>query len=380
MSRILYFTRDYTTHDHRFLSALAGTSHQVFYLRLEQRGHILEDRPLPEGITAVDWAGGKQPFTWAKKESLTADLQRVIHEIQPDLIQAGPVQTSAYLVARTGFKPLVTVSWGSDLLVDAHKSHRYGEITRFTLAHSAALVGDCQPVEEAAIAYGMPAEKIVTFPWGVDLNHFSPAEPASEQPLFPDESHRPFVVLSTRAWEPIYGVDILAQGFVLAAREIPELRLVMLGNGSLASKLHRIFECGQVLNHVLFAGQITQKDLPYYYRTADLYISAARSDGTSISLLEALACGRPALVSDIPGNRAWIEPGVQGWWFSDGSPPSLADALGKAFAHRHDIPKMGEAARQLAEERANWPENFKRLQMAYDLALNTPIISSIKSV
>lgn len=339
----------------------------------------MEDRPLPDRITKVDWAGGKQPFNWAKKELLTADLQRVIHEIQPDLIQAGPVQTSAYLVALTGFKPLVTVSWGSDLLVDARKNARYGDITRFTLARTAALVGDCQPVEGAAIAYGMPPEKIVTFPWGVDLNHFSPAGPASEQPFFPDQSQPPFTVLSTRAWEAIYGVDILAQGFSLAAREIPGLRLVMLGNGSLASKLRNIFESKQALDRVHFAGQITQNDLPQYYRNADLYLSAARSDGTSISLLEALACGRPALVSDIPGNRAWIEPGVQGWWFSDGSPQSLADALWEAFAHRQDIPKMGRAARRLAEERANWPENFKKLQKAYDLALNAPIIPSVKS-
>lgn len=327
----------------------------------------------------MEWAGGKQPFTWDQKEALLADLKRVIGEIQPDLIQAGPVQTTAYLVALAGFNPLVTVSWGSDLLVDAGKNARYTEITRYTMARSAALVADCQPVAAAAIAYGMPEEKIVTFPWGVDLDHFSPADPAFEQTLFPDKSQNPFIILSTRAWEPIYGVDILAQGFVLAAREIPELHLVMLGNGSLASRLRIIFESGQVMDRVLFAGQVTQNDLPRYYRSADLYLSASRSDGTSISLLEALACGRPALVSDIPGNRAWIEPGVQGWWFSDGGPQSLAAALSRAFAQRQDLPKMNLAARRLAEERANWPENFKKLQTAYDLALDPQKTPTIKT-
>ena len=379
MSRILYFSRDYTTHDHRFLSALAGTSHQVFYLQLERRGHILEDRPLPVGITAVEWAGGKQPFTWDQKEALLADLRRVIGEIQPDLIQAGPVQTSAYLVALTGFKPLVTVSWGSDLLVDAGKSARYGEITRFTLAHSAALVGDCLPVEEAAIANGMPPGKIVIFPWGVDLDHFSPASPSFERLLFPAHSENPLFILSTRAWEPIYGVDILAQGFALAARETPELHLVMLGDGSLSSKLRAIFESSQVMDHVLFPGQITQNDLPNYYRSAELYLSASRSDGTSISLLEALACGCPVLVSDIPGNQAWIKPGEQGWWFRDGSPQSLAEALGRVFAHRQELPNKGLAARRLAEECADWRKNFKKLQIVYDLALNIHSASATKT-
>lgn len=370
MSRILYFTRDYTTHDHRFLSALAGTEHEVHYLRLEKRGHTLEDRPLPASIQKIHWAGGEKPFNWTQSLPLLLDLKRVIRETQPDLIQAGPVQTAAFLAALSGFQPLVTTSWGSDLLVDAQRSAWYRRVTRYTLERSAVLVGDCQPVCEAAIAHGMNPEKIVTFPWGVDLKHFSPTSQAVEQPLFPTQANKPFVVLSTRAWEPIYGVDVLAKGFCLAAQNIPELRLIMLGNGSLAGRLHGIFESEQMLDRVNFPGQVQQANLPRYYRSADLYISASHSDGTSISLLEAMACGRPVLVSDIPGNRAWVEPGVQGWWFLDGNLRSLADAISEAYNQRQRLSEMGQAARRLAEEHADWPKNFNKLLDAYNLALN----------
>lgn len=370
MSRILYFTRDYTTHDHRFLSALAGTEHEVHYLRLERRGHALEDRPLPAGIQKIHWAGGEKSFTWSQTLSLLLDLKRVIREIQPDLIQAGPVQTAAFLAALSGFRPLVTTSWGSDLLVDAQRSAWYRRVTRYTLQRSAVLVGDCQPVREAAITHGMNPEKIVTFPWGVNLKHFSTTSHAVEQLLFPTQANKPFVVLSTRAWEPIYGVDVLAKGFCLAASNIPELRMVMLGNGSLAGRLRSIFESEHLLERVIFPGQVQQASLPRYYRSSDLYISASHSDGTSISLLEAMACGRPALVSDIPGNRAWVEPGVQGWWFADGNPSSLADGIIKAYNQRQRLSEMGQAARQLAEDRADWSKNFKKLLGAYDLALN----------
>jgi len=378
VAHILYFTRDYTTHDHRFLSALAGTNHKVFYLRLERRGHTLEDRPLPSQIKTIHWAGGKNPFTWSQALPLLLDLKRVIQEIQPDLIQAGPVQTAAFLAALTGFRPLVTVSWGSDLLVDAHRSAWYRRVTRYSLAHSAVLVGDCQPVHDAAVVFGMSPDRIVTFPWGVDLDHFSPHSNALEKPLFPSQPEKPFILLSTRAWEPIYGLDVLARGFVQAAQTIPQLRLVMLGNGSLASRLRSIFSDGQVLERVVFPGQIKQNDLPRYYRYADLYISASHSDGTSISLLEAMACGCPVLVSDIPGNRAWVEPGVQGWWFKDGDPQILADGIQVAFTQSEHLPVMGSAARRLAKERANWPENFKKLLFAYDLALNNKVKPSNK--
>ena len=126
------------------------------------------------------------------------------------------------------------------------------------------------------------------------------------------------MILSTRGWEPIYGVDLIARAFVTAARQCPELKLIMLGNGSLAPMLHRIFAKGNVEEQVMFPGQVKYSELPRYYQMADLYVSASHSDGSSISLLEAMACGRPVLVSDIPGNREWVTPYA---------PPHLNSAL-----------------------------------------------------
>ena len=380
--RILYFSRDYSTHDHRFLSALAQTEHQVAYLRLEQRGHALEDRPLPPQIEQVQWRGGQQPFSYRLLFPLLQDLGRVIRQFQPDVIQAGPIQTAAFLVAlsllttwQSGRPRLVSMSWGYDLLHDAHQGWIMDRITRFTLGSSSALVGDCAPIRQAAIAFGMPDSKIVTFPWGVDLEHFTPDEPEKPSPPAPPPfwgegsgeggANAPLVLLSTRSWELIYGVDVLAKGFALAAQEHPELRLIMLGNGSLAGQLRQVFNRHNVSEQVFFPGQVSQTDLPRYYRQADLYVSASRTDGTSISLLEALACGTPALLSDIPGNREWLDVGVQGWYFKDGDPEALCQAILQACAQHERLPEMGQAARALAERRADWKKNFQMLFQAY---------------
>ena len=132
--RILYFSRDYTTHDHRFLTALAKTSHRVYFLRLEKGPHVLEDRPLPPEIEQVEWAGGKQPARLSDGLELLADLRRVINQVKPDLIHAGPIQRSAFLVALTGFRPLVSMSWGYDLLHDARNNPFWRWATQLYLA------------------------------------------------------------------------------------------------------------------------------------------------------------------------------------------------------------------------------------------------------
>jgi glycosyltransferase involved in cell wall biosynthesis len=360
--RILYFTRDYTTHDRRFLAALAKTEHRAYYLRLERRGHALEDRPLPPEIEQVHWAGGQRPATFWDGLPLLWDLKRVIRVVRPDLIQSGPLQTAAFLVALSGFRPLVSMSWGYDLIFDAQRGPAWAWATRYTLKRSAVMVGDSQIIRQKARAYGMPDERIVTFPWGVDLDRFNVG-------TLERSNVNTFTLLSTRGWEPIYGVEVIAKAFVLAAQKCPELHLVMLGNGSQAQLLRQIFTQGGVLDRVHFPGQVGQADLPRFYRSADLYVSASHSDGTSISLLEALASGRPALVSDIPGNREWVTPGENGWWFPDGDAKALAEAILEAFDQRQRLPEMGCAARRIAEQRADWEKNFQVLLKAYELAM-----------
>jgi len=364
MARILYFSRDYTPHDHRFLYALAQTEHKIFYLRLEQRDHILENRPLPPEKEILQWAGGEQPTSYHAYPRLLNSLKEIIKKIQPHLIQAGPLQTCAFLVALTGFKPLISTSWGYDLLQDVNRSEFHRWITQYVLKRSTVMVGDCLTIRRIAVSLGMPDQQIITFPWGVDLQHFSYHPMPVEK-----NGQAPFTLLSTRSWEPIYGVDTIAKAFVLANQQRAGMRLVMLGNGSQASVLHHILE--KAKNQVFMPGQIQQNDLPHYYHQSDVYLSASHSDGTSISLLEAMACGRPVIVSDIPGNQEWVEPGVQGWLFAEDNHEHLSDAIIMAFDQRSQLQEMGLAARKLAEQRADWNKNFPHLLEAYQLALDS---------
>lgn len=365
--RILYFTRDYTPHDHRFLASLAESGHQPYFLRLEQRGPRREDRMVPRGVRQVQWAGGQRPAKLAHGPRLLAGLRRVIREVKPDVIHAGPVQRAGLLAALSGFRPLVTMSWAYDLLFDAEKDSRWRWATRYTLKHTDILLADCETIAQLAVSYGFPRERIVTFPWGIDLAKFSPREDEAglrARAGWQDE----FVLLHLRAWEPIYGVDVLAKGFALAAQQRPELRMFLLGNGSLAGVLRQTFMRMGVIDRVQFRGQVAQGGLPEYYRASDLYISASHSDGSSVSLMEALGSGVPALLSDIPGNREWIEDGVQGWLFKDGDAQSLAQGILRAVDQRYKLKKIGKQARQLAEVRADWNQNFEKLLAAYQMA------------
>jgi glycosyltransferase involved in cell wall biosynthesis len=359
--RILYFSRDYTAHDHRFLTSLAQTEHHVYYLRLENLGQVFEERPLPPEIEIIDWAGGTQPARLKDGLHLLDDLKRVIRKVKPDLVQAGPIQRSAFLVALSGFHPLLSMSWGYDLLHDAKRNPFWSWATRYTLTHTDAFLGDCETTRKLAIAYGMPKDRTVIFPWGIDLHHFN-------LPITKPASSPEFRVLSTRNFEPIYGIDVLARAFVIAAHQSPELHMTLLGVGSQWAPVRQILLVGSVFERVRFPGLVPFADLPRFHQEANIYISSSHSDGTSISLLEAFACGTPAIVSDIPGNQEWVTPGQNGWLFPDGDVPALASTILDAIDNRDCLAEMGRKARCLVEARADWEKNFLQLEKAYELA------------
>ena len=116
---------------------------------------------------------------------------------------------------------------------------------------------------------------------------------------------------------------------------------------------------------------------------ADLYVSSSHVDGSSVSLMEALACGLPCLVSDIPANKEWIFEGQNGWLFQDGNSEALAAKILAAIENRKSLPEIGHNARIVAEERADWKKNSQKLLQAYQITkeaiLWQPSISSSHS-
>jgi len=363
--RIIYFSKNYTPHDYRFLSSLSKTEHEIYYLKLEETQRQIEDRPVPENIQQILWAGGRREFRWRDVPRLTFDLRRLTKEIKPDLIHAGPIQNCVFLAVLSGYRPILAMSWGYDLVMDADKSAWMQLVTRYTLKRSTFFISDANVSRDKAIDFGMEPERTVIFPWGTDIEHFVPKKDERRK-RGARSNPKSITLFCSRTWEAIYGVDELAKAFVKVAKMNPDVNLILLGGGSQGAKIRQILMNGGVMERVHFGGHVPQADLPRWYHMADLYISPSHVDGSSVTLMEALASGRPCLVSDIAGNKEWIEDGINGWLFRDGNVDDLAEKILNAIKNRKSFKKIGEAARKTAEEKADWGKNFGKLLEAYE--------------
>jgi glycosyltransferase involved in cell wall biosynthesis len=360
--KILYFSEGYSPHDFRFLSALSGTDYEVYFLKLFPN-LIYEHRPIPKNIHQTNLSNSRRNSNWFNYFHLREEFSKIIEKNKPDLVHAGPIQKVAFIPALSGFHPLISMSWGTDLLMEADRSVWYNWVTKYTLHHTDVMVGDCLSVQKKAEKFGFLKEKIFIFPWGIDLEKYRPAQKRKGR-------KKGFTILCTRNWEKRYGVDVVVKAFCFASTQMPESRLLLIGGGSQAYALKEIVEQRNCETQVMFLGRIEYDTLPNYYQDTDLYISASHSDGSSVSLMEALGCGCPVLVSDIPSNMEWVQPGDVGWLFRDNDENDLAEKMISIYQKKDQLSAFRKRARQLAELKADWNKNFLKLLIAYDTARN----------
>jgi glycosyltransferase involved in cell wall biosynthesis len=356
--RVLYFTRDFSPHDERFLSALGQTGHEVYFLRLEPGKVVLP----PQGTFEIHFSTEALNSAPTSLDRAVA-LKQILNTLAPDILHAGPLHGPAYTAALTGFPRLVSMSWGADILHDGEVSEDTHAKIQYSLDHSAVLACDCLAVADKAEGeYRFPSNRIFRFPWGVDLEHFTPRGGAAlrEHQGWQDQ----FVFLSNRSFEPIYGVDVTLQAFITAAQIEPNIRLLLFGRGSQEQQLSEMVEDAGIADRVHFGGYVDRAGLPDSYRSSDIFLTASHCDGSSVSLMEALACGVPAIVSDIPGNLEWVRDGDQGWVFRDGNVEQMAGLM-VAARRESALADYRVRARTLAEKNADWRRNFPVLLDAY---------------
>lgn len=370
--RILYFSDNASDHNRRFLEKLISAGHEVWFLDVsnsEAAKNNVADSVLPAGVRRVSHRGvvrrGSDPSAY---EKFVPEFQSLLAELQPDLVHAGPVQGCAYLAALAGCHPLLVVSWGSDLLLDAHRNEEWKRATTVALHGADGLLCDCDAVRVSAQSFAsIPDSRIAQLPWGVRRGTFSPVGPLPAAVNWTAEP-KAVRVICTRSWELLYGIDVLLEAFRKAHSENPWLRLMLLGDGSMAETVHRFIDQHGLSGVVQTPGRIAPAELAGWFRAAHAYVSCAQSDGTSISLLEAMATGLPVVVTDIASNREWVRDGENGWLASAGSADDFAAKLLKVASLKPvERAAISRRNQKIVAEHADWDRNFPRLLDLYEV-------------
>lgn len=171
-------------------------------------------------------------------------------------------------------------------------------------------------------SYGVPSERIRVVPPGVDLDRFSPGDGGSarERLGLPAQA---FVVVAARRLVPRMGLDVLLDAWPEVCAAVPGAQLLIAGDGTERERLEENAPAG-----VRFLGTVADDVLPDLYRAADVAVVPSLAlEGFGLTVVESLACGTPAVVSDsggLPEAVAGLDPSLV---VPAGDAPALARRL-----------------------------------------------------
>jgi glycosyltransferase involved in cell wall biosynthesis len=260
----------------------------------------------------------------------------------------------------SGVRPYFVYLVGSDVLLSRGFRRR---MTR-TFVNSACRVfvnGNYLSEKARELA---PDARIVPLYLGVDTNRFVPCSSKPE----------PVRVLCTRGFLPIYNNGYLIEALARMRETTHDFRFTFAAGGPLLESSRRLADQllpSRMRKRVEFLGGVAHERLVEILRTSHVYVSTSVSDGTSLSLLEALSCGLFPVLSDIPQNREWIgvNGAKNGILVPFNQPDILAAALHAAIENDDLRNGVAEYNRTLVQTRGDIGKNMKTLASTLESAV-----------
>jgi glycosyltransferase involved in cell wall biosynthesis len=232
-------------------------------------------------------------------------IREAVARVGPDILHVHHLTVNGFRAWMSGFHPYVVTVWGDDVLIDVKRSRRARLFARLTLRSADLVTGISRHVVDAAVSAGARPALTRVIHFGVDVDRFSPGpDPVELRRRLELSGMR--VLFSPRIIEPLYRHDVVID---VLARLPEDVALVMARHvpdpATLAEVDRRITERG-LADRVRLVPSIPHFEMPDYYRLADAVVSVPESDAGPVTLVEALAVGRPVVSSDLPPVREWL--------------------------------------------------------------------------
>ena len=358
--KILYVTSNGGIHDYRFLKKLTE-DYEVLLLHYAANMLIDEIKNL-KNLKIISVKPLVRSFPLLTN---IFHFKKVYNDFKPDVVHTGYVWQVGIVASTLNIHPHLSMPWGSDILFEPDKSLLKRVLVKKVMRQSDHIQCDAESVKSKILKdYKVPENKVTVFPWGIDLNLFK----EQDKNLCRKElgiSEDAFVTVFTRHFDIVYGIKDLLEGFKLFCKNKNNIQLLLVSGGPLKDYAVDFINKNNLEPYIKIIGKIPNSKLPVYLGAADVYISPSLSDGTSLSLLEALAVGPGMVVTDVPAIREWVSP-ENGFVIPINNPEEICNALDSYYSNRGLISKHAASNKEIAKDKADWDKNYLKLKEIYN--------------
>jgi len=369
--RILVLADTSSAHTLKWVQALAEAGLEVHLV-----GLYADVEP---GIAALASAGriGCEPgdrsydgsFLGAGFVRRVLPVRALVRSWRPDLVHAHYASSYGLLGAlAAGPTPLCISVWGSDVYDFPHRRAAFAVLLRFSLGRARRIFSTSEAM--AAETRRWTHTPVEVIPFGVDC--VALARPDRRPRTNPDGSARPFTFGTVKGLAPIYGTDLLLEAFAqvaAAAREPVALRLV--GGGPLRADLEARAAALGIADRVTFVGPVPHAGVAAELDRMDAFCALSREESFGVAIVEALAAGLPAVVSDAPGPAEILAGTGAGFVVARGDVGAAAAAMERLLSEEV-WSACAQAATPAARSRYHWPDQVAAQIHAYTVFTPSP--------
>lgn len=284
-------------------------------------------------------------------------LRRWAATVAPTLVhvhQANSVAWHARRALAGSTVPRVLTAWGSDVLLLPQRNAWFARMVRDNLRAADAITSD-------SLYMAARMRELCPTPLRIELLNYG----MDALPPVPDCAAKPRRILSCRLHKPLYRVDAIVRAWGEIEARHPDWSLTVAASGEQTEALKRLAADLHV-QRLTFTGFVDSATLGGLYRDSRIFVSVPSSDGTSISLLEAMGHGCLPLLSNLPANGEWVIDGLNGRIVEDVS--RLGAALEAAIGDAGDDARLADVAavnRRLVAAKALHADNMRRFADLY---------------
>ena len=274
--------------------------------------------------------------------------------------------------------PLVITMQGSDMFI-AKQNRFFKWMATWTLKQTAMVTSVTPTFLPELAALNVPEAKRCLIPNGVDPE------------VFPPSSHKQLVALRKKLSIPAdnlivfalgrivlkKGFDFLVQAFPLVHEEVPNVTLIIGGDGTDLAKLKTLAKRLGVSESIRFTGTISRADVPVYFHLCDIFTLPAifdpkgNVDGCPNVILEAMACGKPVVASNISGIPVIVKDSETGILVEEKSVTQLAQALVALLTDAGKREQFGRAGHVRILNELTWDKVIEQIKDVYQRYVDT---------
>jgi len=290
-------------------------------------------------------------------------LKKILKDYQPDILHAHYATSYGFLGAQCSFHPFIISVWGSDVFDFPNEGFVQKKLLKYNLKKADKILSTSHVMAKETKKY--TDKEIEVIPFGVDLDVFKPQKAES---LF---NKNDIVIGTVKTLEEKYGIEYLIQAFKILIDKHDDLplKLLIVGDGTREKYLKALVKKLAIEEHTIFTGRVNWNETPKYHNMLSVSVSVSESESFGVAVIEASACEKPVVVSNVGGLPEVVEDDVTGFVVSPENPEKTAEAIEKLILNNNLRIEMGKNGRKRVEELYHWKKNLEQMTSIYQSIL-----------